>query len=52
MTESNEEEHTIAELHAIATRALANGDDCARALLSEQLKQEELGEPPEIVPEP
>ena len=36
----------------IATRALANGDDYARALLREQLEREELGGTPEIVPEP
>ncbi len=36
--------YTIAELHAIATRALANGDDYARALLREQLEEEEFSE--------
>jgi hypothetical protein len=46
------DDYTLAELHAIATRALASGDDYARGLLREQLKREELGEPPEIVPEP
>jgi hypothetical protein len=43
--------YTIAELHAIATRALAYGDDYARALLHEQLKKEEFGEPPEVAPD-
>jgi hypothetical protein len=40
--------HTLAELHAIATRALANGDDYARALLREQLKEEEFSEPSDM----
>lgn len=40
------EDYTIAELHAIATRALANGDDYERAPLREQLEEEEFGEPP------
>jgi hypothetical protein len=43
-------DYTIAELHAIATRALPNGDDYARALLREQLEQEELGERSDIAP--
>ena len=30
----------VAELHAIATRALANDDDYARGLLREQLEDE------------
>jgi hypothetical protein len=38
------DDYTIAELHAIATRALANGDDYAKALLREQLKEEEFDE--------
>jgi hypothetical protein len=42
--------HTIAELHAIATRALANGDDYARVLLGEQLEDEEFSEPSDIAP--
>ena len=46
------ERYGVAGLRAIATRALANGDDYARALLREQLEREELGETPEIVPEP
>ncbi len=37
--------HTIAELHAIATRALAHGDAYERGLLREQLEREEFGEP-------
>jgi hypothetical protein len=48
MTESNDErdrrlpeEYATAELHAIATRALAEGDDHSRALLREQLIAEE-----------
>jgi hypothetical protein len=43
--------YTIAELHAIATRALANGDDCARARApSRQLEQEEFSERSETAP--
>jgi hypothetical protein len=38
------DDYTTAELHAIATRALATGDDYARALLREQLEREEIGE--------
>jgi hypothetical protein len=38
--------YAIAELHA--TRALANGDDYARALLREQLEREELSERSDI----
>jgi hypothetical protein len=41
--------YTIAELHAIATRALANGDDRARAP-SRQLEQEEFSERSETAP--
>ncbi len=44
------DDYTTAELHAIATRALANGDDYARALLREQLEEEELSERSEIAP--
>lgn len=33
------DDYSIAELRAIATRALANGDDYARALLREQLER-------------
>ena len=33
--------YTIAELHAIATHALANVDDYARAVLREELELEE-----------
>ena len=40
------ERYGVAGLRAIATRALANGDDYARALLREQLEREELGETP------
>ena len=36
------DDYTIAELHAIATRAVANGDDYARELLREQLEREEF----------
>jgi hypothetical protein len=36
------DDYSIADLHAIATRALANGDDYARALLREQLEDEEF----------
>lgn len=36
------EDNTIAELHAIVTRAPANGDDYARTLLREQLEDEEF----------
>jgi hypothetical protein len=42
--------YTIAELSAIATRALANGDDYARALLREQLEHEEFSEQSHITP--
>ena len=42
--------HTIADLHAIATGGLANGDDYARALLREQLEQEEFSESSNITP--
>jgi hypothetical protein len=42
------EDYTIAELHAIATRALANGDDYARALLREQLERDEFSERSDI----
>jgi hypothetical protein len=35
--------YSIDEIHAVATRALAEGDDYSRALLREQLKAEELG---------
>jgi hypothetical protein len=42
---TNPDDYTTAELHAIATRALANGDDYARALLREQLENEEFSEP-------
>jgi hypothetical protein len=38
------DDYSIAELHAIATRAFANGDDYARAFLREQLKEEEFSE--------
>jgi hypothetical protein len=38
------EKQSTAELHAIATRALANGDDYARRLLREQLEDEEFSE--------
>ena len=41
-------DYTIAERHAIATRALASGDDYARALLREQLEDEEFSERSEI----
>ena len=34
----------IAELRAVATRALANGDVYSRALLREQLEAEEFAE--------
>ena len=36
------EDYTIARLHEIATQALANCDDYARALLREQLEDEEF----------
>ena len=36
----------FAELRAMATRALANGDDYSRALLREQLEAEEFAEEP------
>jgi hypothetical protein len=39
-------EFTIAELRAIATRALAEGDDDSRQLLREQLETEEFAEGP------
>jgi hypothetical protein len=42
--------YTIAELHAIVTRALANGNDYARALLREQLEQEEFSERSDVTP--
>ena len=44
------DDYTIAELHAIATRALANGDDYARALLREQLEREEFRDRSDIAP--
>jgi hypothetical protein len=44
------DDYTIAELHAIATRGLANGDDYERGLLREQLEREEFGEESEIAP--
>ena len=37
------DDYTIAELQATVTRALANGDDYARALVREQLNEEEFG---------
>jgi hypothetical protein len=45
------DDYTIAELHAIATRALANSDEYERGLLRDQLMREEFGEEPEILPE-
>jgi hypothetical protein len=39
------EEYTTAELHAIATRALAEGDDYSRRLLREQLDAEGSSDP-------
>jgi hypothetical protein len=45
---TNPDDYTTAELHAIATRALANGDDYARTLLREQLEDEEFGHRSEI----
>jgi hypothetical protein len=36
------DDYTIAELHAIATRALAEGDDYSRSLLRKQLIAEEF----------
>jgi hypothetical protein len=42
--------YSIAEFHAIATRALANGDDYERGLLREQLEQGEFSERSEIPP--
>jgi len=44
------DDYTIAELHATVTQALANGDDYARALLREQLEQEEFSERSDIAP--
>ena len=44
------DDYTIAELHAIATRALANGDDYSRALLREQLEDEEFSERSDLAP--
>lgn len=41
-------DYTIAELHAIATRALANGDEYERGPLRDQLKREEFGEESDI----
>lgn len=41
--------YSIAELHAIATRALANGDEYERGLLRDQLKRGEFGEEPELL---
>jgi hypothetical protein len=38
------DDYTTGELHATATRALANGDEYARALLREQLEEEEFSE--------
>lgn len=43
-------DYTITELRAIATRALGNSDDYARALLRSQLEREEFGEESEIAP--
>ena len=42
--------YTIAQLHAIATRALANGDDYARGLLRDQLKARGFSEESDIAP--
>jgi hypothetical protein len=53
MAEANDDrpklpdDYTIAELHAISTRALANGDAYERGLLREQLEEEEFGHPSE-----
>jgi hypothetical protein len=44
------DDYTIAELHSIATRALASGDDYAGALLREQLEREEFSEASDIAP--
>jgi hypothetical protein len=44
------DDYTTAELHAIATRALASGGDYARALLRKQLEEEEFSERSEIAP--
>jgi len=38
------DDYTTLELHAIATRALADGDDYSRSLLREQLEAEEFRE--------
>ncbi len=38
------EDYSIAELRAIATKALAEGGDYSRALLAEQLEREEFRE--------
>ena len=45
------DDYSIADSHAIATRALANGDEYERGLLRDQLKREEFGEESEIAPE-
>ena len=57
MAESDDErdrrlpdDYTTAELHAIATRALASGDDYARALLRQQLEEEEFSERSDMPP--
>ncbi len=44
------DDYTIAELDAIATRALANGDDYARGLLREQLGREDFSERSDVAP--
>ena len=44
------EDYSIAELHAIATRALANGDEYERGLPREQLEREEFGEGSDLAP--
>ena len=45
------DDYTIAELHAIATRALANGDEYERGLLRDQLMREAFGEESALAPE-
>ena len=37
------DDYSCAELHAIATKVLAEGDDYSRSLLREQLLDEEFG---------
>jgi len=46
------DDYSIAELRAIATRALANSDDYARTLLREQLEAEEFSERSDLAPGP